>query len=237
MKILIISDTHLGNPLFNDYHRLNNLLESEEFDSLVLNGDILDVWEKSLFDIVDENEEFIWSINRLSEIMDVTYVIGNHDPSKEDLAELFPNVKVVEEYIFNKKTVFMHGQIYDEFIRDYSNWARFLYCIQWLLERVGINLQACFRNTLHSIAMKKQKKYYNDLVLKVEKEATVSNMERGFRNIVLGHTHLPKLVDHYRDIIYVNSGDWIHNRTYAEYNTDNNKFTIYSVDGGVINHG
>lgn len=233
MKILILSDIHLGNPLFNDHHRLNNLLESEEFDSLVLNGDILDVWEKSLFDIVDENEEFIWLINGLSEKMDVIYVIGNHDPSREDLVELFPNVKVVEEYIFDKKTIFTHGQIYDEFIIDHSKWARFLYCIQWVFERVGINLQACCRNTLHSIAMKREKKYYNDLVFDIENEATVSNMERGYNNIVLGHTHLPKLVDNYHDVIYVNSGDWIHNRTYAEYNTDDNKFTIYGVDGEI----
>ena len=34
--------------------------------------------------------------------------------------------------------------------------------------------------------------------------------------IIIGHTHLPKLIVE-DDYIYINCGDWVHNKTYAIY--------------------
>ena len=83
---------------------------------------------------------------------------------------------------------------------------------------------------------KKQEKYYNDLVLDIEKESVRDYSEKGYKNVVLGHTHLPKLVNDYYNIIYMNSGDWTHNKTYAKYITDDKRFVVYNVGGEMINY-
>ena len=57
----------------------------------------------------------------------------------------------------------------------------------------------------------RDKKYYNDLILDVEKNAVEK-----YKHVVMGHTHFPK-INKTDQHTYVNCGDWIHHGTYVEY--------------------
>ena len=227
MKYLILSDIHIGNPLFKDIYRLKELLIDKNFDCLILNGDIFDVWEKSFEKITRDYSCFISLLNRLSTERSVIYVMGNHDHSKEELSTIFPYIKFVNEYKVNN-TIFIHGHEYDNFIKDFSYVAKVLFYVQWIFERIGLNIQAHCREVMHSVSMKRQKKYYNDLVSKIEQQSVKDYNDKGFKNIVLGHTHMPKLIVS-SDFKYINSGDWIHSKTYAI--MEDNKFVLYNIDG------
>ncbi len=56
MKILFLSDLHLGSPLFRRKAEILNILK-DEYDKIIVVGDLLDVWYKSAYDIYRENED------------------------------------------------------------------------------------------------------------------------------------------------------------------------------------
>lgn len=226
MKILFISDLHLGSPLFKSDDTIIRLLGDSSYDKIVILGDIIDTWEGTTERIVRRNKNIIKKINELS---NVVIVKGNHDPSFEVLSEIFPNSYCVEHFEphMEDDILITHGDDFDKLVTDYSFFAKMVFPVQWLFSRLGINPKAKIRNTLHSIACHREKKYYNDLVTDVE-EHLVDKYKYHCKYLVAGHTHLPKLVNT-GDITYVNCGDWVHNRTYAEY--IDGIFTIRTEDG------
>jgi len=218
MKILFLSDFHLGSPLFKSENEIFSLL-NDDYDVVFLLGDTIDTWEDDLWSIVTKNNMLLRKLNSLPNLI---IIKGNHDPDLDDLSRVFPAKEVVWSYEFEdngKKGIVVHGDEFDHMVTKYSWIARLLWPINWLLERVGINIKAFFRETYHSLAAKREKKYYNDLVLTVEKEI-VNKYKDKYDYIVIGHTHLPKLIVQ-DDYVYVNCGDWIHNQTYVIYEDGN----------------
>lgn len=229
-KKLIISDLHLGSPLFTfeSEQRILNLLRDEVYSEIILCGDILDAWEDDPDDIVSDNNLIIEVINSISQIKPVIYIVGNHDPSTEFLSKVFPYISIVDKnkyYVFNYNTIMIHGHEFDDLIVKYSWLARILHYVHWVCERLfKINIKAFFRNIFYSISAKIKKRYYTDLVLNVEEDA-VDAYKSKCQNLIMGHTHFPKLT--YVDgFTYVNSGDWIHNNSYVEYDNVNEGFRL-----------
>jgi len=219
MKILFLSDLHLGSPLFNHKARILSLL-NDSYDTVVLIGDIIDTWEGPVNYIADEHEVLISRLNELNLVV----VRGNHDPTFEVLHEIFPNASVLSEYNFeyeDMKIKATHGHEFDDLITKYYWLAKITFPIQWALQRLGLNLKGWLRDLLHSIAAKSQDKQYHDLVNDIEKRAIEAYGER-YDAVVMGHTHLPKLVE--GDCIYVNSGDWISHSTYVLF--EDGKFSL-----------
>lgn len=223
MRALILSDLHLGSPLFDDRAEIVYLITSNEFDEIILLGDIFDAWEKNFHSIMIEYKSIIDAIWSMSIEKKVVFVIGNHDPSMSEIIHHFPLVKLFDVYPF-QNGVMIHGHQFDDLILKYSWLARFLFKFQWLSERLfKFNLKAYFRELYHSISMKKQKKYYNSLVLDIEKEAVEKYKQ--YKYVVMGHTHFPKMVKGEKTK-YVNAGDWIHNRSYITYESEADDFQL-----------
>ena len=227
MKILILSDLHLGSPMFSEESTIINLLKSEGYDVIVLNGDIFDVWEEPFDKIKQKNFNIVSVIREISKKKKVYFVDGNHDPDLDSLKRTFPDV------IFSKDLqlgdiFFIHGCEFDKFVTKYSLPAKILFVPNWICERtIHVDLKGIFRNISFSIANKRDKKYYGDLVNDINK-AAIDTYKSRCKYLIMGHTHFPIIIKT-EECTYINSGDMIHNRTYAEFNTETNFFEIKKV--------
>lgn len=214
MKLLFISDLHFGCPLFRAYRKVMSILDGE-YDKIFILGDIIDTWEDTTENIVIDNKRIIAKINSLD---NVVIVKGNHDPSMFQLGRIFYNADIVLSYkceVDGKTMIMVHGDECDDLVFKHSWLARVLFPIHWVCERFGINLKGFFRELYYSISMKVDKKYYNDLVLDIEKDL-VSKYKDKCDCLIFGHTHVPKLGS--KDgTMYVNCGDWVWSDTYVVY--------------------
>lgn len=219
MNYLIISDLHIGSPLFTKKKEVMELVNSEIYDKIIVNGDIIDTWETWVS--ISSKHPIVKLLNTISNMTPIRKVIivrGNHDPKFDELKSIFRCCEVVESYTFkldnDDECIVMHGHQFNDIIRTYDNVAKMMFPIQWIFERLNINISLGLRELYHSIAAKIQHKYYNDLILDIEKTA-VNKYKDKYKYIFLGHTHFPKLVTS-KETTYVNSGDFIHNNTYVE---------------------
>lgn len=214
MKFLFLSDLHLGSPLFVSKSKILELLNGD-YDRIFILGDLLDIWEEKLEDILSDNIEII---NKLRTLTNVVIIKGNHDPAIIRLESVFPKKNICYSFNFNigdKRCLLAHGDEFDSLIRHYSWLAKIFWPIGWAFERIGINLKGFFRTLFYSISAKIQKKYYNDLVLDIEKNM-VEKYENDYDYIIVGHTHLPK-INKENGFTYINCGDWVHNKSYVEF--------------------
>lgn len=229
MKVLFLSDFHLGSPLFNSNDEIISLLNKYTYDNIFLLGDIIDSWEDNVTNITIRNDELLDEINKFD---NVTIVKGNHDPSIKVLETIFPNIHITDKYeyiIDKKKAILLHGDEFDFMVTKYSWLARLFYPIHWLLERFGLNIKGFLRDLYCSMSNKRDKKYFNKLLLSVE-TGLVNKYRNDYDYVIVGHTHMPKVVN-LPDCKYVNCGDWIHNRTYILYDSG---FFILRGDKNVL---
>lgn len=225
MKNLYLSDIHLGNPFFESKDYIIKLLDNEYY-KVFLVGDTIDEWEEDVDSIVKEYQDLIDKLNSLDNLI---VIKGNHDPSLKNLKTIFPNGEICDKY-FDKdnNSLVIHGHEFDKLINEYSWLAKILYPIQWSFERLNLDLSYFFRNLFHSIAAKKEKKYYSKLVLDIEHK--IVSTYALYNNIVVGHTHFPKIVDN-DNINYINCGDWTHSCTYIEYDLETKEFKLKFKEG------
>jgi UDP-2,3-diacylglucosamine pyrophosphatase LpxH len=215
MRILFMSDFHLGSPLFNPKDEVISLLNSHAYDHIFLIGDIIDEWEGDITYTTIENDKLLDEINKFNNI---TIIKGNHDPSIKIMETIFPNKLIVDKYeyiIDGKKAIMVHGDEFDFMVTKYSWLAKLFFPLHWLLERFGLNLKGFLRDLYCSLANKRDKKYFNKLLLSVETEL-VNKYGDEYDYIIVGHTHMPKVVN-LPNCKYINCGDWIHNRTHVLY--------------------
>lgn len=80
--IIVVSDTHLGDPASNR-EGFNNFIDtyiepnSKDISHIILLGDILDLWRRNTSNVILDNLEIL---NKICSIgAKVVYVVGNHD--------------------------------------------------------------------------------------------------------------------------------------------------------------
>lgn len=79
---IIISDLHLGTPAFNrkKFLKFLDYLEQLDFNQLIINGDLFDLWYTKLAKIVrEENGLLVKLVNLLDKDIKIIYLVGNHD--------------------------------------------------------------------------------------------------------------------------------------------------------------
>jgi len=228
LEIAVISDVHLGtHGCYAD--NLLAYLSSISPKTLILNGDILDTWDfkKSYFPPSHLNviKKFI---SMASEGTVVYYLTGNHDNIPSSLRRTaFKNIIFCKRLVLNlngKKTWFIHGAIFDITLVD-AKWIAKLGTLGFaLLLRVN-------KLVYRMLKRKKRDNYFLSGRIKGNKtwskyisdfEHTVTDLaaDNGYDCVVCGHINEPK--KEYREtpqgnILYLNSGDWVKNRTALEY--------------------
>jgi len=231
VDMVVISDVHLGTYGCHATELLQ-YLNSITPGLIILNGDIVDIWQfrkrywpKTHMLVVKKIFEF------LSHGVPIYYLTGNHDEMLRRFSGLhLGNFHLKDKLLIEldgKKAWFFHGDVFDVTMR-YSKWLAKLGAvgydtlimlnrfINWCSDKVGrgkISLSKKIKDSVKSAV-----KYINDF----EQVAAELAIDNGYCFVVCGHIHQPSMRTYENakgKTIYLNSGDWIENLTSLEYHT------------------
>lgn len=237
VEIVVISDVHLGTPGSNA-KALESYLKSIKPRILILNGDIIDIWQFKKKYWPASHMKIIKRIFAfLSKKTQVYFIPGNHDEMlRKFTGTQLGNLCIQNKVVLNlpgEKVWIFHGDAFDVTMQ-HSRWLAKLgavgydllillnSAVNYLLQRIG-RPRISFASRIKK-SVKKAVSYVNSF------EDTVAQIasDQGFNTVICGHIHQPadKLVTvENGHIRYLNSGDWIENLTALEYNEGN--WTLY----------
>ncbi|MGC1473403.1 MAG: UDP-2,3-diacylglucosamine diphosphatase [Psychroserpens sp.] len=242
IEIAVISDVHLGTYGCHAKHLLT-YLNSISPKKLILNGDIIDIWQFKKRYFPKSHLQVIKKImDMAADGVEVIYITGNHDEMLRKFSDMtIGNISIVDKIIIDiddKKAWFFHGDVFDVSIQNAKWLAKLggygydilILCnrvVNWGLEHMGKERYSLSKKIKNSV--KSAIKYIGDF------ENVVSNLaiENGYDYVVCGHIHQPKMmtVETKRgQTTYLNSGDWIENFTALEYQFKRWKIYNYNND-------
>lgn len=231
VKIAVISDLHLGTFGCQSLSIIS-YLRSIQPEILILNGDIIDVWQFSKryfpgshMQVIEEVLHFISTGTK------VYYLTGNHDEAFRRYSDLKIGNLILTDHlvldIAGKKTWIFHGDIFDATTKG---WAKIIaklggkgYDLLILLNQ-AINACLTFFGSEKMSFSKKVKNGVKQAVTFIQNfESTAIELaaEQGYDTVICGHIHQPQKKIHSvkgRNIEYLNSGDWVENCTALEWN-------------------
>ena len=240
LDIAVISDVHLG-TFGCRATELHNYLKTINPKILILNGDIIDIWQfnkryfpKPHMKVIKQLMNFITSGTK------VYYITGNHDEMLRKFRGFrlgsFEIVNKVVLDIDGKKGWFFHGDVFDVTMQ-HSKWLAklggmgydFLILINtivnWVSHKIGYGRLSFSKKIKNSV--KSAIKFINDF----ETTAADIAIDEGYDYVVCGHIHQPEIRIIETDkgtTTYLNSGDWIENLTALEYK--NNNWSLYEYE-------
>ncbi|HEY1061102.1 MAG TPA: UDP-2,3-diacylglucosamine diphosphatase [Daejeonella sp.] len=242
IDIIVISDVHLGTYGCRAKELLH-YLKSIKPKIVVLNGDIIDIWQFSKSYWPKSHMKVIKHLmNWLSKGVKVYYVTGNHD----EMLRKFEGFKMGSFQIVNKlvleldnneKAWIFHGDVFDVTMQ-HSKWLAKLGAVgydsliminslaNWISERVFNKGKLSFSKKLKN-SVKSAVKFINSF----EQTAADIGISNNYQYVVCGHIHHPemRLIEQENGkIMYLNSGDWIENLSALEYHNGN--WTLFRFD-------
>lgn len=229
VEIVVISDVHLGTYGCHAGELLS-YLNSINPEKLILNGDIIDIWQFRKRYFPKKHLQVIKKIIDLStKGTQVYYITGNHDEMLRKFSDVtMGNIAIVDKLslkLDGKKAWIFHGDVFDasiqhtKWIAKLGGWGYdFLILlnglINWGLVKMGKEKYSLSKKIKNSV--KKAVKYINDF----EKVAADLAIQNGYKYVICGHIHQPKMirkVNKHGTCLYLNSGDWVENLTSLEY--------------------
>jgi UDP-2,3-diacylglucosamine pyrophosphatase LpxH len=235
--LVVLSDIHLGTYGCHAVE-LIKYLKSIKTQHLVLNGDIVDMWQFSKRYWPKTHTQVIRQITGLlTHNTRVTYLTGNHD----EYLRKFSGLKLGSLHLADKKVLnlngrrawIFHGDVFDVTMR-YSKWLARLGAVGYdtlIILNTFINflLRLSGREKISlSKKVKDSVKKAVSFVQDFEKTAADIAIENKFDFVICGHIHQPQIREVKTakgSVTYLNSGDWIENLTALEYN--NGQWSIY----------
>lgn len=241
LDICVISDIHLGTHGCQA-NELLSYLKSIQPKTLILNGDIVDIWnfKKNYFP-----KAHMEIIRRLLKFLEkgtkVVYITGNHDETLRRFSDFkLGNFHLVDKYIFTidgKTHWAFHGDIFDSTTKGYAKiiaklggkgydllilFNRLINDFMLFLGREKMSLSKKIKNSV-----KQAVKYIDNF----EKTAAELAIQEGYDYVLCGHIHQPQMdtiTNGEGSVVYLNSGDWIENLSSLEYNNGRWKIFVYS---------
>ena len=230
VEVLVISDIHLGT--FGCHAKeLLCYLKSVKPDQVVLNGDIIDMWQFKKWYWPQSHMKVLqhilkWAIKGVP----VTYLTGNHDEMLRQFPDLqFGSLRVQDKLLLEldgNKTWIFHGDVFDASIQ-YSKFIAKLggqgydllilinKALNWISESVGQGRISLSKRVKNSV--KQAVKFVSDF----ENTAAELAIDNGYQAVICGHIHQPAnrmFENENGSVRYLNPGDWIENLTALEYN-------------------
>ena len=242
IELAVISDVHLGTYGCHA-DELIAYLNSIQPKKLVLNGDIIDIWQfKKRYFPPSHLKVLKKLIGMASKGTEVFYITGNHD---EMLRKFTPtsmgNFKILNKLVLNldgKKAWIFHGDVFDISIQR-AKWLAKLggygydllilinSFINWCLVKMGREKYSLSKRIKNSV--KGAVKYINDF----ENVAAELAIENDYDYVICGHIHQPKkeiFENNQGKTLYLNSGDWVENLTALEYSFKRWRIYQYNHD-------
>lgn len=240
VEVAVISDVHLGTYGCHAKELLD-YLSSIKPKILVLNGDIIDIWQfrKSYFP--SKHLEVIKKIISMStKGTKVYYITGNHDEFLRKFTDLhMGNISLIDKLVLeldHKRAWIFHGDVFDASITQ-AKWLAKLggwgYDILILINRFINWVLAQFNKEPYSLSkkIKNNVKSAVKFITNFENVCVELAIEKGYDYVICGHIHEPKIEfmeNENGETFYLNSGDWVENLTSLEYN--NKKWKLYKHD-------
>lgn len=237
LDVVVLSDIHLG-TYGCQAKELVQYLKSIKPKILVLNGDIIDIWQFKKSYFPKPHLAVVSQIVKMaSKGTKVYYLTGNHDEMLRRFAPLkMGNFSMDNKLLLEldgKVAWFFHGDVFDTSVT----------CAKWLAKLGGagydalVVINAGVNKVLQSMgkprmslskrvknSVKRAVKYVQDF----ENVAAELAIEKEYDYVVLGHIHQPQIrsiATNKGQTLYLNSGDWIENLTALEY--VQKKWSIY----------
>ncbi len=225
LDIVVVSDIHLGTHGCHAKEFLN-YLKSIKPDTLILNGDIIDMWQfkKSYFP-----KEHTKVINRILKMSlsgtKVYYITGNHDDALRKFSEMsigdFHLRDSLSLQIGGKRHWFFHGDVFDTSViqfrwlaqlggKGYDLLVRMNKTVNYMRQLLGFEKIAFSK--IVKMRVKEAVKFINDF----EHQAVEAAKNKGYDVVICGHIHSPQQRTE-GAVLYLNSGDWVENLTALEY--------------------
>jgi UDP-2,3-diacylglucosamine pyrophosphatase LpxH len=238
VDLVVISDVHLG-TYGCQAEELIHYLKSVQPGALVLNGDIIDIWQFSKRYWPKAHMNVIKEIVKLvAKETPVYYLTGNHDEMLRKFTDFdMGNFHLLDKLILDldgQKTWIFHGDIFDASM-THAKWLAKLggigydwlimlnSVINWALKQVGQEKMSFSKKVKNSV--KSAISYISDF----EQTAAELAVEQGYDYVICGHIHQPQMrtiVTEKGSVQYLNAGDWIENLTALEYH--DGEWTLYT---------
>jgi len=229
VDIVVISDVHLGTYGCHA-KELVKYLKSIKPKQVILNGDIIDIWQfskrywpKSHMKVIKLLMEWI------AKDVKVHYVTGNHDEMLRKFTGFrlgsFSIANKLVLKIHGKKAWIFHGDVFDVTMQ-HSKWLAKLGAIGYdtlILINRAVNF---FYKKLGRGPVSMSKKIKNGVKSAVkfinnfEYTAAEIAIDNKFDYVICGHIHQPEIKSIETpdgSVQYLNSGDWVENLTTLEY--------------------
>ena len=247
VEIVIISDVHLG-TYGCKAKELLRYLNSVRPKTLILNGDIIDIWQfkKSYFpkSHLKVIKKLISFATKGSEVF---YITGNHDEAFRNFTDFeLGKLKLCNKHVLKlgkQKAWIFHGDVFDASVQ-HSKWIAKLggkgydlliainNLVNWGLEKMGREKYSFSKKIKNNV--KKAVKYIGDFELTASELA----IENEFDYVICGHIHQPQIrevVSKKGKCIYLNSGDWVENLSALEYQNGQWELFVYEEQKHLLN--
>lgn len=229
VEVVVISDVHLGTYGCHAQELLR-YLKSIKPKKIILNGDIIDIWQFSKSYWPQAHMQVIKYLTGLiAKGIKVEYITGNHD----EMLRKFVGFKLGSFRIQNKLLLeldgcqawIFHGDVFDVTMQ-HSKWLAKLgakgYDLLILINRFVNFLSVKFNGNkiLLSKSVKNRVKSAVAFINKFEETCADIAIDNGYDYVVCGHIHQPEIKaikTSKGEVTYLNSGDWIENLTALEY--------------------
>lgn len=240
LDVAVMSDLHLGTYGCHA-KEIVNYLKSIQPQILVLNGDIIDIWQFSKRYFPTAHMQVLKEIMLLLEKgTRVIYITGNHDEALRRYSDMtIGNFQLTDKLVMEingKMTWIFHGDVFDATTRGSAK----------ILAKLGghgydllILINSCINRILKMLGKEKMsfsKKVKNSVKKAVawignfEQTAAELAINNHYHYVICGHIHHPQkreVTTKEGSVIYMNSGDWIENLTSLEYVNDEWKIFQY----------
>jgi UDP-2,3-diacylglucosamine pyrophosphatase LpxH len=230
VEIVILSDIHLGTYGCHA-EELLRYLKTIKPERLILNGDIIDMWQFSKRYWPKSHMQVIKHITGLlAKGTKITYLPGNHDEMLRKFAGFkLGGLKIDHKMILRlngKRAWVFHGDVFDVTMR-YSKWLAKMGAVgydtlilintfvNWCLQKLGREKISLSKRVKDSV--KSAVKFINNF----EKTAADIAISNQYDFVICGHIHQPEMKRVETDkgsVMYLNSGDWVENLTALEFN-------------------
>jgi UDP-2,3-diacylglucosamine pyrophosphatase LpxH len=242
VDIVVISDVHLGTYGCHAKELLF-YLKSIKPKTVILNGDIIDIWQFSKRYWPKSHMKIIKHLMHwMSKRVKIYYITGNHDEMLRKFSGFkMGSFSIVDKLLLQlengKQAWFFHGDVFDVTMQ-HSRWLAKLGAIGYdtliLINRFVnfISVNIFKRNKLSlSRKIKNSVKSAVKFVNNFEQTAADIAVYNQYDYVVCGHIHQPEMRSIQSgdgSVMYLNSGDWIENLTALEYT--NGAWSIYKFD-------
>lgn len=237
VEVAVISDVHLG-TYGSRARELHTYLKSIKPKTLILNGDIIDIWQFSKSYWPKSHMRIIKQIfSMASKGVKIYYVTGNHDEMLRKFTGFkMGSMEIVDKLVLEldgKKAWIFHGDVFDVTMQ-YSKWIAKMgavgydmlillnAAVNFISKKLGrgrVSLSKRVKNTVKGAV-----KFINQFE-HTAAEIAISNQ---YDYVVCGHIHHPEIRQinsQEGSVMYLNSGDWIENLTALEYK--GGKWSLY----------